>query len=58
MTKDILCESPFTIHCILKNKIMPTTLADICATEYVFINKEFIEIVCQDLEIKPQRLIK
>ena len=37
---------------------MATTLADICATRYGFIDEEFTETVCQDLEIEPQRLIK
>ena len=37
---------------------MGTTLADTCATGYVFINEEFAETVCQVLEIELQRLIK
>ncbi len=37
---------------------MATILANTCATGYSFINKEFTEIVCQDLEIELQSLIK
>ena len=37
---------------------MATTLADTCATGYGFIDEEFAETVCQNLEIEPQRLIK
>ena len=37
---------------------MATTLADICATGYGFIDEEFAETVCQVLEIEPQCLIK
>ena len=37
---------------------MATTLVDTCATGYGFIDEEFAETVCQDLEIEPQRLIK
>ena len=58
MPKDLFCESFFTIQCTPGNKIKATTLADIYATGYGFINEEFVETVCQVLEIKPQRLIK
>ena len=58
MPKDLFCESFFTVQYILKNKINAITLVDTCATWYGFINKKFIEIVCQTLEIKPQRLTK
>ena len=58
MPKDLFCESPFTIQCILGKKIRATTLADTCATGYGFIDEEFAETVCQVLEIEPQRLIK
>ena len=37
---------------------MATTLANTCATEYGFIDEEFVETICQVLEIKPQHLIK
>ena len=37
---------------------MATTLADTCAIGYGFIDEEFAETVCQNLEIEPQRLIK
>ena len=37
---------------------MATTLTNTYAIEYGFIDEEFAETVCQDLEIKPQRLIK
>ena len=37
---------------------MATKLADTCATRYDFIDEEFVKIVCQVLEIKPQCLIK
>ena len=32
---------------------MAITLANTCASGYGFIDKEFAEIVCQVLEIKP-----
>ena len=37
---------------------MATTLANICATSYGFIDEEFAKTVCQNLEIELQRLIK
>ena len=37
---------------------MTTILANTCATRYYFIDKKFMETVCQVLEIKLQRLIK
>ena len=37
---------------------MATTLADTCATSYGFIDEEFAETVCQNLEIEPQCLTK
>ena len=58
MPKDLFCESPFTIQCILGKKIRATTLADTCATGYGFIDEEFAETVCHVLEIESQRLIK
>lgn len=58
MPKDLFCESPFIIKCILGNKIIAIILANICATRYCFIDEEFAEKVCQVLEIEPQRLIK
>ena len=58
MPKNLVCESLFTVQCILENKIHPITLVDTCATGYGFINEKFVEIVCQTLEIKPQRLTK
>ena len=58
MPKDLFCESPFTIQCILRNKIRATILVDTCAIEYGFIDKEFAKTVCQVLEIESQRLIK
>ena len=42
----------------LENKINAITLIDTCATGYSFIGEKFTEIVCQTLEIEPQRLIK
>ena len=35
-----------------------TTFADTCATRNDFIEKKFVEIICQVLEIKLQRLNK
>ena len=55
MPKNLFCESPFIIQYTLGNKIKATTLANICATGYDFIDEE---TVCQALEIKLQRLIK
>lgn len=48
----------FTIKCILENKIIATTFANICVIEYGFINNKFAKIVCQVLEIELQCLIK
>ena len=58
MPKNLFCENPFTINCILGKKIMATTLANTCAIGYSFIDEEFAETVCQVLEIKPQCQIK
>ena len=58
MPKDVFCKSYFTIQYILENKIKATTLADTYSIRYGFINEKFVEIICQILEIKPQRLIK
>ncbi len=58
MPKDLFCESSFTIYCTLENKIKATTLANTCTIGYGFIDEEFMEIVCQVLEIEPQCLIK
>ncbi len=58
MPKDLFCESLFTVQYILGNKINAITLVDTCATRYGFIDEKFAEIVCQTLEIKPQRLTK
>lgn len=58
MPKNLCCESLFTIQCILKDKIMASTLADIFTTRYSIINKEFVKKVYQVLYIKLQRLIK
>lgn len=37
---------------------MATVLANTCASRYGFIDKKFAKTICQDLEIKLQRLIK
>ena len=58
MSKNLFCESSFTIQYTLGNKIRATTLADTYATGYGFIDEEFAETICQVLEIEPQRLIK
>ena len=58
MPKDLFYESIFTIQYTLGNKIMAIILANTGATRYNFIDEEFIEIICQVLEIKPQYLIK
>ena len=58
MPKDLFYESPFIIQCTLGKRIMATILANTCATRYGFIDKKFAKIVCQVLEIEPQRLIK
>ncbi len=42
----------------LGNKINAITLVDTCATGYGFNDEKFAEIVCQTLEIEPQRLTK
>ena len=46
------------MQCTLGNKINAITLVDTCATGYGFIDEKFAEIVCQTLEIEPQRLTK
>lgn len=53
MSKDIFCESPFTIQYILENKIEAIILTDIYTIKYGFINKIFVEKVCQIFEIEP-----
>ena len=58
MPKDLFCENAFTIQYTLGNRIMATTLANICATGYGLIDKKFAKTICQVLEIKPQCLIK
>ena len=58
MPKDLFYKSLFTIQCTIRNKIIVTILANTYTTGYSFINEEFMETVCQDLEIKPQCLIK
>ena len=58
MPKDLFYESLLIIECTLWNRTIATTLADICATGYGFIDEKFAETVCQILEIKPQHLIK
>ena len=52
MPKDLFCKNFFTIQCTLGNKIMATTLTNTYATGYSFINKEFVETVCQVVEIQ------
>ncbi len=58
MPKDLFCESSFTMQCILGNKINAITLVNSCVIAYGFIDEKFAEIVCQMLEIEPQRLTK
>ena len=55
--KDHFCDNFFTIRCILRNKIMITTLANTYITRYSFINKKYAETFCQVLKIKLQYLI-
>ncbi len=43
---------------MIKNKIESIILIDTCATRYGYIDEEFVETVCQILEIEPQHLIK
>ena len=58
MPEDLFYESPLTIQCTLGNKIKVTILVDTCATGFGYIDEKFAEIVCEKLEIQPQRLIK
>ena len=51
MLEDLFCKSFLIIQCTLGNKIKIITLIDICATEFGFIDEEFVEIVCKKLEI-------
>ena len=46
MSKDLFYKNFFIIQNTLENKIMAIILANIYATGYDFINKEFAEIVC------------
>ena len=58
MPENLFCERPFIIQYILENKIEVILLADTYAIRYGFIDKKFVEEVCQVLKIKSQRLIK
>ena len=56
MPKDLFCMIIFTVQYILRNKINAVILVDTYATRFGFIDKKFIEIISQMLEIKPQCL--
>ena len=58
MPEDLFCKSSLTIQYTLGNKIKATTLVDICATGFGFIDEKFAKIICKKLEIQPQRLTK
>ena len=52
ISKDLFYESLFIIQYTLGNKIIATTLANICAIKYGFIDEKFAKTVCQVFEIK------
>lgn len=52
MLKDLFDECLFTILGTLENRNLAIILANICVTQYSIIHKEFLEIVCQVLEIE------
>ena len=56
MPKNLFCKSFLTIQCILDKKIKAIRLVDACAIRFGFIKKKFAKIVCERLEIQPQRL--
>lgn len=58
MLRNLLYEGFFTIQYIQRNEIKVKTLANIYATRCGFINEEFVESVCQILEIQSQYSIK
>ncbi len=58
MPNDLFCKSLFIVQYTLGNKINAITLVHNCAIGYGFIDKKFVVIVCQTLEIEPQHLTK
>ena len=58
MPKDLFCKSPLIIQCTLGNKIKAITLVNTYATGFGFIDEKFAVIICEKLEIQPQRLTK
>lgn len=58
MSNNFFCKSFFRIQYILKSQVKAITLAGTYSTEYYFIDKKFVEIICQVFESKPQCLIK
>lgn len=58
ITENIFYEKSLTIESILCNKTKNTTRVNIYATRFSFIDEKSIEIICQNLKIKPQLLIK
>ena len=54
MLEDFFCEGLFTIQCIKENIIKPTTLVDIYATGFGFIDEKFAGNVCKRFEIPSQ----
>lgn len=51
MLKNLFCENPLTIQCILGNKIKKTILVNTYSTRFGFINKKFIKIIYNKLAI-------
>lgn len=58
MLEDLFYESIFSIQYILGNEIKATTLVDIYAIEFGFIDKKFIVIIDKKLEIESQHFTK
>lgn len=52
MPKNVFCESLFIRKCTLKNKYMATIFVNTYATKYGYIDKKFMEKICQVFEIK------
>lgn len=58
ISKNLSCDSFFTIQYKISNKIKISTLINTYITRFGFIDKKFAEIVYQKLEIKSQCFTK
>lgn len=53
LPEDLFCKNLFIILCILDNNINATTLIDIGAIGFDFIDEKFARIIYKKLEIQP-----